>query len=629
MAKNKPNFSLRLLLTVVFDIIISLTCFLLSSNYLASFNIVTVLTSKQLSVSIIVYLISVLGVGLFFGMYVKKTLRNMARAVPITVFTVVVSHLFSAIILKVFNINVNKIIAVSGVFCTILFIAVRFVHKYIFERFYGKSIKDNKNAVPTLIIGAGFTGKMVYHELTETDKTQLTPVCFVDGDKNLIGTDVCNIPVYGPAVLIPELCKKYNIGHVVFAIPSCPVDKRKAILENLKDVKCKVSIVPTLDELTNNKTGFFKQSVSVDTEKLLGRDAIDINNDKVDKFIKGKNCLVTGGGGSIGSELCRQIIKMKPKRIVILDIYENNAYAIQQELKRKGYGPEIVSVEIASVRDKKKLNVLFQKYGFDVVFHAAAHKHVPLMEDNPEEAVKNNVMGTYNVAHMCHKYNVQKMVLISTDKAVNPTNVMGATKRLCEMIMQYMSQKYSKTKYMAVRFGNVLGSNGSVIPVFTKQIEAGGPVTVTHPDIIRYFMTIPEAVSLVLEAGTMSDGGEIFVLDMGEPVKIVTLAENLIKMYGYKPYEDIDIEFCGLRPGEKLFEELLMGDENLKETYNSKIFINDQLEVDGDNFTEQLKELFKVADANDSDELVKLLHKIVPTFKSPEQINFEKISAAY
>jgi FlaA1/EpsC-like NDP-sugar epimerase len=522
------------------------------------------------------------------------------------------------------GLSIVKLISFSGVFLAIILLAERVLYKYVFEFFYKKLVSKEEELIPTLIVGAGFMGKSVYREIVESEPREFSPVCFVDDNLGLVGEEVCGIPVFGPTVFIPELCKKYHIGMIIFAIPSCEPNARKRILESCKGLNCQVRVIPSLEELTRVETGYLKQLVNVDVEKLLGRDAIRIKNDKVEKFIKNKVCLVTGGGGSIGSELCRQIIKMNPKKLVILDIYENNAYEIQQELKRDGFDDSVVFVEIASVRDRKKMDYLFSKYKFDIVFHASAHKHVPLMETNPEEAIKNNVMGTYNIAHMCHKYSAHKMVLISTDKAVNPTNVMGASKRLCEMVMQYMSQRHKKTKYTAVRFGNVLGSNGSVIPLFTKQIEAGGPVTVTHPDIIRYFMTIPEAVSLVLEAGTMSNGGEIFVLDMGKPVKIVTLAENLIKMYGYKPYEDIDIEFCGLRAGEKLFEELLMSDENLKETYNKRIYINDQIEVDCNMFWEQLKQLFDVAAQNNSEKTVELMHEFVPTFKKPEEINFKK-----
>ncbi|MBQ9920444.1 MAG: polysaccharide biosynthesis protein [Clostridia bacterium] len=460
---------------------------------------------------------------------------------------------------------------------------------------------------------------MVYHELTVDKSNGLKPVAFVDDDKDLISTKICDINVYGPVMLVPEICKKYNIKMIVFAIPSCPADRKRRILSICSSTGCDVRIIPSIGELEQG-SAFFVQAHTINVEQLLGRDAISIENSQVSQNLHNKVCLVTGGGGSIGSELCRQIVSMRPKKVVIVDIYENNAYDIQQELVRNGFG-DMVCVEIASVRDKEKMRLLFEKYKFDIIFHAAAHKHVPLMETNPEEAIKNNVLGTYNIAHLAHKYNVGKMVLISTDKAVNPTNVMGASKRVCEMVMQYMSQTYEGTKYTSVRFGNVLGSNGSVIPLFTKQIEAGGPVTVTHPEIIRYFMTIPEAVSLVLEAGTMSKGGETFVLDMGEPVKIVTLAENLIKMYGYEPYVDMPIEFCGLRQGEKLYEELLLSTENLKETYNKKIFIMDQQTIESNLFKSNLQKLFENAFSNDSEATVEMLHCVVPEFKTPEEVN--------
>ena len=327
--------------------------------------------------------------------------------------------------------------------------------------------------------------------------------------------------------------------------------------------------------------------------------------------------MVTGGGGSIGSELSRQIAMHHPKQLIIVDIYENNAYDIQQELKLT-YGKELdLQVRIASVRDYNKMEALFKEFHPDLLFHAAAHKHVPLMEDSPEEAIKNNIIGTYNTAVLADKYNVKKFVLVSTDKAVNPTNVMGATKRCCEMIIEYMSQKKSKTEFVAVRFGNVLGSNGSVIPLFKRQIQKGGPVTVTHKDIIRYFMTIPEAVSLILQAASFAHGGEIFVLDMGEPVKIVTLAENLIRLMGKEPYVDIDIEFTGLRPGEKLYEELLMSEEGLAKTENKKIFIGKQIEINADEFIKNVKRIKEIAETNDSEQVVEYLHKMVPTFHAP------------
>ena len=614
----KVKISLRILFTVIIDILLAAVSFLISYTHLSRYYNQAGYDIVKIYGAMAIYVICVVTTILLFGGYFKKNLGRISMSVPFVVLAVFVSHIVSATVLNLVSINLSTVIIFSGLLSAVLLSISRILHKYSLKLFGYRLSSGRTKTIPTLIIGAGFTGKMVYHELMEGK--ELEPVCFVDDDKDLISTDVCGLPVYGPTVLIPELCKKYNIGMIVFAIPSCPKEKRSRIIANCQDLNCDVRIVPSLDELTNERP-YFSQAHTVDVEKLLGRDSVNIKNKKVANFINNKVCLVTGGGGSIGSELCRQIVKMNPSKLVILDIYENNAYAIQQELLRNGFGSDVVSVEIASVRDKEKLRVVFDKYRFNVIFHAAAHKHVPLMETNPEEAVKNNVEGTYNVAHMAHKYNVEKMVLISTDKAVNPTNVMGASKRFCEMVMQYMSQTYKGTKYASVRFGNVLGSNGSVIPLFTQQIESGGPVTVTHPDIIRYFMTIPEAVSLVLEAGTMSDSGEIYVLDMGEPVKIVTLAENLIRMYGYEPYTQMPIEFCGLRPGEKLFEELLMNEENLKGTYNSKIFISDQLEIDCDIFKKQYHHLTKIAKQNNSAETAKLLREYVPTFKTPEEVN--------
>ena len=360
----------------------------------------------------------------------------------------------------------------------------------------------------------------------------------------------------------------------------------------------------------------------VEVEDLLGREPVVFDTEKYGKYIIGQTVLVTGGGGSIGSELCRQIARLKPKHLIILDIYENNAYDIQQELIRKHGSDLSFEVQIASVRDKKKLEHIFKTKNIDVVFHAAAHKHVPLMETNPEEAVKNNVFGTLKLAETADKYHVKNFVQISTDKAVNPTNVMGASKRICEMIIQMMGKK-SKTNFVAVRFGNVLGSNGSVIPLFKEQIRTGGPVTVTHPEIIRYFMTIPEAVSLVLTAGSLAKGGEIFILDMGEPVKIRVLAENLIRLSGYKPYEDIKIEYTGLRPGEKLYEELLLNEEGIKKTDNKKIYIGKPIEFNNETFLESLKELYYVAHKNRKQDVERLIADIVPTFHHAKNENAE------
>ena len=379
--------------------------------------------------------------------------------------------------------------------------------------------------------------------------------------------------------------------------------------------------MPYLSELLldDNAPQLLTQAKEIKIEDLLGRKPIEFDREKIAAFICGKVCMVTGGGGSIGSELVRQIAKYDPKQVIIVDIYENNAYDIQQELRLE-YGDSLDLVTlIASVRDYNKIESIFRQYRPQVVFHAAAHKHVPLMETVPEEAVKNNIFGTFNVATLAEYYKADKFVMISTDKAVNPTNVMGATKRACEMIIQYKAQNTDHTEFVTTRFGNVLGSNGSVIPLFRRQIESGAPVTVTHPDIIRYFMTIPEAVSLVLEAGAMAKGGEIFVLDMGAPVKITTLAENLIRMYGKVPYKDVPIVFTGLRPGEKLFEELLMDEEGLQSTANKKIFIGNQITIDSDDMLKKLNALHEAAEANDSEKTVELLSTLVPTFQEREK----------
>ncbi len=564
---------------------------------------------------------------LLFGCYKRDVLAKLSQSIIRLAVSFVVSQttcflLFDNSSFFKIKMRIGMLILALSASCSVF--ALHIIQEVLRTHFL-KKLEVQPTTTPTLIVGAGFTGKMVYNELINDKNSGLTPICFVDDSRELISKKVCGLDVYGPVMLLPELCKKHNIKMIVFAIPSCPSEKKARILSMCNSTGCDIRIIPSVDELQHG-TAFFKQARTINVEQLLGRDAINIENDQVSQNLRDKVCLVTGGGGSIGSELCRQIVLMQPKKVVIVDIYENNAYDIQQELIRQGYAASIC-VEIASVRDKKKMSLLFEKYQFDIIFHAAAHKHVPLMETNPEEAIKNNVMGTYNVAHLAHKFNVKKMVLISTDKAVNPTNVMGASKRVCEMVMQYMAQTHLNTKYTSVRFGNVLGSNGSVIPLFTKQIEAGGPVTVTHPDIIRYFMTIPEAVSLVLEAGTMSTGGETFVLDMGEPVKIVTLAENLIKMYGYEPYKEMPIEFCGLRKGEKLYEELLLSTENLKETHNKKIFIMDQGNIDCDNFKSQLQNIFDSATLNDSKAVVDALHTIVPEFKNPEEVNGIKATA--
>lgn len=481
---------------------------------------------------------------------------------------------------------------------------------------------QTENLQRTMIVGAGNAGRMILTEIKNAQSdpknpsSNLLPVCLVDDDTTKLHTRIHGVEVVGVCAEIPKLCLDYDVDNIIVAIPSCEEEEKRKILDYCSSTKCKIRVIPYLSELLlNDKDNqLIAQAKEIKIEDLLGRKPIEFNRNKIAKFICDKVCMVTGGGGSIGSELVRQIAKYSPKQIIIVDIYENNAYDIQQELRLE-YGDELNLVTlIASVRDYNKMESIFKEYRPQVVFHAAAHKHVPLMETVPEEAVKNNIFGTFNVATLAEFYKADKFVMISTDKAVNPTNVMGATKRACEMIIQYKAQTTTHTEFVTTRFGNVLGSNGSVIPLFRRQIESGSPVTVTHPDIIRYFMTIPEAVSLVLEAGAMAKGGEIFVLDMGAPVKITTLAENLIRMYGKVPYEEVPIVFTGLRPGEKLFEELLMDEEGLKSTANKKIFIGNQIQINADEMLQKLNALRDSANANDSEKTVALLSDLVPTF---------------
>ena len=491
----------------------------------------------------------------------------------------------------------------------------------------------------TMIIGAGNATKLLLSEIrystNDAEKgletsaaADIYPVCLIDDDRYKIGKPFEGVLVAGGTSDIPKIAKLENIEQILFSIPSCPPKDRQTILDLCSKTGLPVKVLPFIGSLLdssnvgNGTTNFATQIRDIKVEDLLGRDPIKFDNKDIRAYIEDKVCMVTGGGGSIGSELVRQIAKYNPKQVIIVDIYENNAYDIQQELVME-YGKSLNLVTIiASVRDYFRMNQIFKKYHPEVIFHAAAHKHVPLMENNPMEAIKNNVVGTFNVATLSMFNNVKKFVMISTDKAVNPTNVMGASKRCCEMIVRFMSlQKDSNTEFVVTRFGNVLGSNGSVIPLFKRQIEQGKPVTVTHPDIIRYFMTIPEAVSLVLEAASIAHGGEIFVLDMGMPVKIVTLAENLIRMYGKVPYKDVPIKFTGLRPGEKIKEELLMDEEGLEKTKNKLIFIGKQIDIDTSKFINELWKLKGAAAENNDEVAIRALHEIVPTFTTPEEFN--------
>ena len=485
---------------------------------------------------------------------------------------------------------------------------VRAIARSMEQLHHGSAEKKVKNV---MIIGAGDAGRMLANEFENSTYVNDRIVCVIDDNDSKRGRRLCGIPIVGNRHDIPEMVEKYKVDKIIFAIPSSSAASRKEVLDICTTTGCEVQTLPGIYQMVNGEISVSKLR-HVEPQDLLGRDPIKVNLDEIMAYISGKVVMVTGGGGSIGSELCRQIAKAGPKQLIIFEIYENNAYDIQQELKR-AYPDLNLEVLIGSVRNTARLDYVLGKYRPDLVFHAAAHKHVPLMEDSPNEAIKNNVFGTYKMAQAAAKYGVKRFVLISTDKAVNPTNIMGASKRLCEMVVQMMNRE-SDTEFVAVRFGNVLGSNGSVIPLFKKQIEAGGPVTVTHPDIIRYFMTIPEAVSLVLQAGYYAKGGEIFVLDMGEPVKIDTMARNLIRLSGYEPDVDIMVQYTGLRPGEKLFEELLMEEEGLQETENKLIHIGKPIEMDDELFKRQLAQL-DAAYRAEAPNMKELVAQIVPTYR--------------
>ena len=492
--------------------------------------------------------------------------------------------------------------------------------RFIYRKYRMKVTSRNQGKkVRCAIIGAGNAAVALLNEMKNNVSNHYQPVCFFDDDPEKVGKFIHGIEVKGKIDMMPLLLRNTMVTEIIFAIPSANPTRRKEILEMCSTLHCHVKVLP--DSFAAVQSENLTQNVrNVKIDDLLGRERVVFNNQEMFGFLQDKVIMVTGGGGSIGSELCRQIAKRGPKRLIVVDIYENNAYDLQQELKME-YGNKLdLKVEIASVRDREKVRELVGYYRPQIIFHAAAHKHVPLMEECPEEAVKNNVFGTYNVVHAADEFGVDKFVLISTDKAVNPTNVMGATKRFCEMILQSMKGR-SHTEYAAVRFGNVLGSNGSVIPLFRRQIEAGGPVTITDKRIIRYFMTIPEAAQLVLEAGAMAGSSEVFVLDMGQPVKILDLAENLIKLSGYVPYVDIDIVETGLRPGEKLYEELLMKSDGLMKTTSSKIFIERQQEISQEEMDEKLDILHKALQAGGRENIRLAMKQVVPTYRDPEEVN--------
>ena len=530
--------------------------------------------------------------------------------------------IFDRVVLKNMPLGYIKIALSYSFLSSCSFVFVRAMDYIINKYLKYLRTRTSEQGKRILIVGAGSAAAVIIHDLRSNINLTYDIIGLVDDDEAKKGLTVGGYEVLGNRNDIINLCKKYRVDEILIAMPSATGEQRKEIIEICNQTRCKIKTVPSVDQMiTSGK--FSMRSIEIDD--ILARDPIVLDNAGIANYVTGRTVLITGGGGSIGSELCRQIMKFHPAKLVIFDIYENNAYDIQMELNEK-YPSNKPKVIIGSVRDLARMEVVFGEEKPDIVFHAAAHKHVPLMEDSPREAILNNIMGTYNTVKCADKFGTKKFVMISTDKAVNPTNIMGASKRMCEMIVQAM-QKNSKTEFVSVRFGNVLNSNGSVIPLFKRQIAKGGPVTITHKDITRFFMTIPEAAQLVIQAGAFAKGGEIFVLDMGKPVKIYNLAQNIIRLAGYRPDIDIEIKEIGLRPGEKLYEELLMNAEGLTSTVHSKIFIGKQIDVNMEEVEENLRELLEAANSHDKERIRAVMHKAVPTFVEPEVINNEVAKA--
>ena len=620
MVSKKPNKMTvgtvsKVLLIMILDVIATFTCFFLGLWFRADFvfaNIREVHMDGFLSIMgpwclicIAVFCLFRLYSSIWAFVSTSEVFRIVGAYVVLAVVGVTLFH-FDGMLMP------RSSMVVGFVFSFVCTVAIRFSYR-LWITVQRKILHSSRSGGVrnVMIIGAGDAGHALAQEFNNSHFVMDRLACVIDDNPVKKSKHLCGIPIVGNRHDIPDAVRKYKINKIIFAIPSCPAAARKEILDICTTTGCEVQMLPGIYQMVNGEVSVSKLR-KVDPQDLLGRDPIMVNLEEIFDYVSGKTVLVTGGGGSIGSELCRQLASAKPERLIIFDIYENNAYDIQMELRRRYPDLDLV-VLIGSVRNTARVDYVMRTYKPDLVFHAAAHKHVPLMEDSPNEAIKNNVFGTYKMAKAAAKYKVKRFVLISTDKAVNPTNVMGASKRLCEMVVQMMNRE-SKTEFVAVRFGNVLGSNGSVIPLFKKQIEAGGPVTVTHPDIIRYFMTIPEAVSLVLQAGYYARGGEIFILDMGEPVKIDTMARNMIRLSGYEPDVDIKVEYTGLRPGEKLYEELLMKEEGLQETANKLIHIGKPIEMDDEKFKVQLEQL-EQACKDEVTNMKEIVSRMVPTYK--------------
>ncbi len=607
--KKYPNirnrhFIMLDILIVVLSYVVSVFLVYDKSNYIDT------IIKGQVTIlfSLVVFIAVMIIFGIYTVMWIHAGTKDYIRIIKACVVSDIILACVGAFVLKEVSIRVEFFaLAVANVSFLMIRMLARGIHDL--------SVKEVNSNDPSkkrlLIVGAGSAATIMLKDLTRNSKLNYSVVGFIDDDDKKRNASINGVRVLGNRHSIRRIAAEKKVDEILIAMPSASPTEIKRIIEVCNNTKCKVKILPSVDQSIGSADT--KPTIrNVEIEDLLAREPIKLDNTEISSYIKDKTILVTGGGGSIGSELCRQIMKFNPQKLVVLDIYENNAYDLQMELNRK-YPDNKPEVVIASVRDYDRLEMVFEKFKPYIVFHAAAHKHVPLMEDSPGEAIKNNVFGTLNVAKCADKYGVKRFVMISTDKAVNPTNVMGATKRICEMIIQLMQQR-SNTEFVAVRFGNVLGSNGSVIPLFKKQIAQGGPVTVTDKRITRYFMTIPEAAQLVLQAASYAKGGEIFVLDMGQPVKIYDLAKNLIKLSGYTPNVDMHIEVCGLRPGEKLYEELLMDEEGLTNTEHKKIFIGRPIDINGEEFDAMLDKLKNIAE-NDDIELIKdTVSEIVPTY---------------
>ncbi|WP_243122852.1 nucleoside-diphosphate sugar epimerase/dehydratase [Haloimpatiens lingqiaonensis] len=613
MAKIKDLGKWKKPILIIIDAVLVNLSYILALYFRYNYSVFKNYASNYKDIAIIVTLIYI------FIFYIFKFYESIWSYASIDEFMLViggclVSNLVTMVFLRMTSLGFAYGVSIVACAFSILFIVGFRISVRIYHRF--TNILDcnaNKNKLKrAMIIGAGAAASIVIREMKDNTNRKYLPVALIDDDPYKVGKNVLGVKVMGVRKDIIEVAKEQAIENIIIAIPSIDENDKKEILDICKETGCKIQIIPSVHEVIDGKTSL-NQIRDVDIEDLLGRKPIQLDMEGISDYIKGKCILVTGGGGSIGSELCRQISKFNPKTLIIFDIYENNAYDIQNELRYK-YPNLDLKVLIGSVRDKKRLNYIFTKYSPEVVFHAAAHKHVPLMEDSPMEAIKNNVFGTFNVASCADEFGVKRFVLISTDKAVNPTNVMGATKRMCEMIIQSMD-KVSSTQFVAVRFGNVLGSNGSVIPLFKKQIAHGGPVTVTHKEITRFFMTIPEASQLVLQAGAFAKGGEIFVLDMGESVKIYDLACDLIRLSGFEPNKDMNIEISGLRPGEKLYEELLMSEEGLTNTKHEKIFIGKPTFSDIHELRTHMMELSSIMEGDNVEKLIQKIEDIVPTYQ--------------